>query len=64
VPDFVAKPGFMNVTTAYVGPRPVVDLHAGGLKVGEIAVRALRAGCNSDAAEKRVIAEGIGLALS
>lgn len=28
-------PGFMTVATDYVGPKPVIDLHAGGLKVGE-----------------------------
>jgi hypothetical protein len=32
----------MKVTTAYAGPRPVIDLHAAGLKVGELLVRGRR----------------------
>jgi hypothetical protein len=32
----------MKVATDYVGPRPVIDLHAAGLKVGEELVRAMR----------------------
>jgi hypothetical protein len=34
--------GYMTVTTDYVGPRPVVDLHAAGLKVGEALVKGMR----------------------
>ena len=33
-------PGFMSVTTDYLGPRPVIELHAAGLKVGEAVARA------------------------
>jgi hypothetical protein len=36
------KPRVMSVTTAYIGPKPVVDLHAAGLKVGQIMARARR----------------------
>jgi len=35
-------PRTMTVTTGYVGPRPVIDLHAAGLKVGEALVRGMR----------------------
>lgn len=35
-------PGYMAVTTDYAGPRPVIDLHAAGLKVGEALVRGMR----------------------
>ncbi|HEY7675251.1 MAG TPA: hypothetical protein VH867_08535 [Burkholderiales bacterium] len=38
-PEVLAPPGYMTVTTAYVGPAPVIRLHAAGLKVGEIMVR-------------------------
>lgn len=34
--------GYMTVTTDYVGPRPVIELHAGGLKVGEALCRGMR----------------------
>ncbi len=34
--------GFMSLTTDYVGPRPVIDLHTAGLKVGEALVVGLR----------------------
>lgn len=42
IPEKIPSPGFMTVTTDYLGPRPVIDLHAAGLKVGEAAVRKLR----------------------
>ena len=34
----------MALTLAGLGPRPVIELHAAGLKVGEIAARARQAG--------------------
>jgi hypothetical protein len=37
-------PGRMGQTLAYLGPRPVGRLHAAGLKVGEVAARAIRSG--------------------
>jgi hypothetical protein len=43
-PDPPAPYGKMTVTTHYAGPTPVIDLHAAGLKVGEIGVRARREG--------------------
>ncbi len=41
-PQKKVKPGYMVVTTDYLGPRPVVDLHTAGLKVGEALVRGKR----------------------
>jgi hypothetical protein len=41
-PDAAPSHGNMSVTTHYVGPRSVIDLHAGGLKVGEALVRGMR----------------------
>ena len=35
-------PKRMALTLAELGPRPVIELHAAGLKVGEIAVRRSR----------------------
>jgi len=43
-PDPPAPYGKMTVTTDYAGPTPVIDLHAAGLKVGEIGVRNRRKG--------------------
>jgi hypothetical protein len=43
----VELPGHrMAFTLAALGPRPVVELHAAGLKVGELAARARLAGCS------------------
>jgi hypothetical protein len=50
-PAVFASPGYMSVTTAYCGPAPLIRLHCAGLKVGEIAARARRAGLNPAAAE-------------
>lgn len=41
-PAVLAPPGRMSVTTAYLGPQPVIDLHAAGLKVGEAMARGMR----------------------
>ena len=38
-PENPAPAGKMTVTTGYLGPQPVVDLHAAGLKVGEELAR-------------------------
>jgi len=35
VPEVPAACGFMSFTTGHVGPKPVIDLHAAGLKVGQ-----------------------------
>ena len=35
VPPIPATCGFMSFTTGHVGPKPVIDLHAAGLKVGQ-----------------------------
>ena len=55
------RPGFMKATTAYVGPRPVIDLHAGGLKVGELLVRGLRETGSAEEAIRRAVEHGIAL---
>jgi hypothetical protein len=63
IPDDPAPPGKMSFTTAYVGPRPVIELHAGGLKVGEIVVRQRRQGRTTDEAISAAVASGLGLRL-
>ncbi len=34
-PKVIAKPKWMSLTTDFTGPKPVIDLHTAGLKVGE-----------------------------
>jgi hypothetical protein len=38
-PKKIAKGKYMSLTTGFVGPKPVIDLHSAGLKVGEIALK-------------------------
>jgi hypothetical protein len=49
-PGFV-EPGRMTVTTDALGPRPVIDLHAAGLRVGQALVEGMRRLDNASAAE-------------
>ncbi len=51
-PEGFAKPGYMSVTTNDLGPRPSIDLHAAGLKIGEIMARARLRGEDGPKAEK------------
>ncbi|GJL61924.1 MAG: hypothetical protein NPIRA04_05780 [Nitrospirales bacterium] len=62
-PDVAIRAGSMTVTTAYAGSRPVVDLHAAGLKAGSIVVRARQQGQSSQEAVAAAIASGYGLAM-
>jgi len=41
-PPGAVAPGRMSVTTDALGPRPVVDLHAAGLRVGQALVQGMR----------------------
>ena len=43
-PTAIRPSGFMSLTTAYLGPRPLIDLHTAGLRVGELLARARIAG--------------------
>jgi hypothetical protein len=43
-PAAIRPSGFMSLTTAYLGPRPLIDLHTAGLRVGELLARARIAG--------------------
>jgi len=43
VPDRPAPPGWMSFNTAHAGPRPVIDLHVAGLRVGQAALQGDRA---------------------
>ena len=55
--------GVMTLTTDHLGPKSVIDLHTGGLKVGAIISRARQAGLSAQEAIKRAEASGYGAAL-
>jgi hypothetical protein len=63
LPAKIVKSGYMTVTTDYCGPRPVIDLHAGGLKVGEMLTRARLRGLSIKSAEDYVMTSGLGSCL-
>lgn len=44
VPETLRGPGHMHYDASRLGPRPVLELYAAGLRVGEVATRARRAG--------------------
>jgi hypothetical protein len=44
VPDALRSAGHMHYDASRLGPRPVLELYAAGLRVGEVAARARRAG--------------------
>lgn len=44
VPDALREPGYMHYDASLLGPRPVLELFAAGLRVGEVATRARQAG--------------------
>ena len=55
VPSQSAPSGFMSVGTDYVGPRPLIDLHAAGLRVGQEMAKATLMGMSGLAAEEHVL---------
>jgi hypothetical protein len=61
IPPRKVPAGYMTVTTDYVGPRPVIDLHAAGLKVGEFVVRSFRRGANYSEAVAAALESGLAL---
>jgi hypothetical protein len=44
IPDAAPAPGHMGWSLSELGPKPVIDLHAAGLKVGELLARGRLAG--------------------
>lgn len=61
VPDEPAPPGTMSYTTGHLGPRPIVDLHAGGLHIGADLVRERRRGADLRTATERVASSSLGM---
>jgi hypothetical protein len=58
-PDTPVPARRMVRTFTALGPVPVIRLHAGGLKVGELTARARLDGLDIDAAEARAVATGL-----
>jgi len=56
-PPSFALPGFMSVTSDYVGPKPLIELHTAGLHIGELLARKRRRGLDRIDAEKAVLKE-------
>jgi hypothetical protein len=54
-PSRLADAGYMSVTADYVGPRPLIDLHAAGLKVGEMLARCRLRGMSAVESELEVL---------
>lgn len=54
-PAILAPAGFMSASTAYVGPKPLIDLHAAGLAVGQAMADAVAGGLRGLDAEKRAL---------
>ena len=62
-PTTIAQPGYMSAATDYLGPKPLIDLHTAGLKVGETMAKAVSDGHRGQMAERRA-AEMCNLAQS
>ena len=60
-PPVEAPQGVMTLTTAFAGPRPVIDLHAAGLKAGAEVVKARRRGKSIEEAVAIATQSGYGL---
>jgi hypothetical protein len=56
-PDRFALPGYMSVATDFLGPKPLIDLHTAGLKVGERLARTRAKGLSAWQAECTVLQE-------
>jgi hypothetical protein len=56
-PETFAMPGYMSVATDYLGPKPLIDLHTAGLKVGERLAYARKRGLAGLEAELAVLKE-------
>ena len=62
-PSNSASFGYMTKTTDYVGPKPLIDLHCAGLRVGEVSVRERIKGKSIDMALKKAMDTGLCLPL-
>lgn len=56
-PDTFAPAGHMSLMTSFLGPKPLIDLHTGGLKVGERMARLRANGLPALEVETQVLQE-------
>lgn len=63
IPPGPVRAHTIKVTTAYAGPRPVIDLHAAGLKVGELLVRGRRSSGSADGAIRFALEHDIAMSV-
>lgn len=61
-PSVIQSFGHMSYQAGVLGPRPVLELYAAGLKVGQIAARARLAGLDVTAATQLAVEDGPGMA--
>ena len=54
-PEHIARAGYMSVATDFLGPRPLIDLHAAGLSIGAELSRARARGAGAAEAEASVL---------
>lgn len=64
IPEEEPKAGHMGLMLSSLGIEPIVRLQAGGLKVGEILVRARQSGLDSNDAIQKSIDKGFGQILN
>jgi hypothetical protein len=55
-PEEIAPAGYMSVNPTYLGPKPMIDLHVAGLKVGQVMSEAVRSGWIGKEAEMWALA--------
>ena len=60
-PKVLAPFGFMSLTTEYVGPKPIVDLHTAGLKLSEIITRSRLKGLSIKESLLKAEKTGLGI---
>ena len=60
-PPRIVNQGYMTVSTSYVGPKPVIDLHCAGLRVGADALRCRIRGGTMSESIANAEASGLGL---
>jgi len=58
-PERFAPFGYMSVATDFVGPRPLIDLHTAGLRVGEVLARLRLKGMPAFEAEMKAIGSNL-----
>lgn len=63
-PRIHTNSGYMSLTLAHLGPRPVIELHALGLKLGEIFTNGQREGLTHERLLKEVTSLGYGMAVN